>query len=74
MLVSAILIFITVVFTFDGGLFEANQIIFEDEIYDLVDPAGNRYVMHATAGDAPNLEPGLPAGTPCRQQAVPRTK
>ncbi|MEM7798305.1 MAG: hypothetical protein AAF633_03865 [Chloroflexota bacterium] len=36
--------------------------IYEDEIYDLVDPSGNRYVMHATAGDAPNLNPGLPNG------------
>lgn len=31
MIVAAILIFLTVVFTFDGGLFEANQIIFEDD-------------------------------------------
>ncbi len=42
---------------------KCHQIIFEDEIYDLVDPAGNRYVMHATAGDAPDLNAeGLPEG------------
>lgn len=41
---------------------KCHQIIFEDEIYDLVDPAGNRYVMHATAGDTPILDPSLPEG------------
>jgi hypothetical protein len=41
---------------------KCHQLIYEDEIYDLVDPAGNRYVMHATAGEAPNLDPGLPDG------------
>ena len=41
---------------------KCHQIVFEDEIYDLVDPAGNRYVMHATADDAPNLDPELPEG------------
>lgn len=41
---------------------KCHQLIYEGEIYDLVDPAGNRYVMHATAGGAPNLDPGLPTG------------
>lgn len=42
---------------------KCHQLIYEDEIYDLVDPVGNRYVMHATAGDEPDLNAeGLPDG------------
>lgn len=41
---------------------KCHQITFEDEIYELVDPAGNRYVMHATDTGTPDLNPELPEG------------
>lgn len=41
---------------------KCHQIIFEDEIYDLADPAGNRYVMHANATGTPDLSVVLPEG------------
>ncbi len=41
---------------------KCHQIIFTDEIYELVDPAGNRYVMHAIDADTPDVNPTLPDG------------
>lgn len=39
---------------------KCHQLVYEDEIYELVDPAGNRYVMHATDTGAPDLDVALP--------------
>lgn len=41
---------------------KCHQIIFTDEIYELVDPAGNRYVMHATDTGTPDLNAAIPDG------------
>ena len=41
---------------------KCHQIIFTGEIYDLADPEGNRYVMHATETGTPNLDVALPDG------------
>ncbi|MEZ4868306.1 MAG: hypothetical protein R3C14_43660 [Caldilineaceae bacterium] len=41
---------------------KCHQIIYTDEIYQLADPAGNLYVMHATATGTPDLNPALPDG------------
>ncbi|HEX7035334.1 MAG TPA: sulfatase [Pseudomonadales bacterium] len=35
---------------------------FRDEIYELADPTGNRFVMHATGAPQPNLAVPLPPG------------
>lgn len=41
---------------------KCHQVIWENEIYDLTDPAGNRYVMHATETGNPDLNVELPIG------------
>lgn len=41
---------------------KCHHVIFEDEIYELADPAGNRYVMHATDTGTPDLNASIPAG------------
>ena len=41
---------------------KCHQVIFEDEIYELADPAGNRYVMHATDTGTPDLNAAIPDG------------
>jgi hypothetical protein len=41
---------------------KCHQIIFEEEIYQLRDPAGNLYVMHASDTMTPDLNPTLPDG------------
>ncbi len=41
---------------------KCHQIIYTDEIYQLADPAGNLYVMHATETGTPDLNPALPDG------------
>lgn len=42
---------------------KCHQLIFEDEIYELVDDRGNHFVMHATAAGAPDTENvALPPG------------
>ncbi|MCP4140132.1 MAG: hypothetical protein GY755_07560 [Chloroflexi bacterium] len=41
---------------------KCHQIIYEDEIYELADPAGNRYVMHATDTGTPDLNAAIPDG------------
>lgn len=41
---------------------KCHQLIYTDEIYQLADPAGNLYVMHATDTGTPDLSPALPAG------------
>lgn len=41
---------------------KCHQIIFEDEIYELVDPVGNHYVMHATDTGTPDLNAAIPDG------------
>jgi len=37
-------------------------IVFEDEIYEMSDGKGNKYVMHATETGTPNLNVKLPLG------------
>ncbi len=37
-------------------------LVWEDEVYELVDPAGNSYVMQATATGTPDLNVTLPEG------------
>lgn len=41
---------------------KCHQIIFENEIYELADLAGNRYVMHATETGEPDLNAAIPDG------------
>jgi len=41
---------------------KCHQIIFTNEIYELVDPAGNHYVMHATDTGTPDLNAAIPDG------------
>lgn len=41
---------------------KCHRIVFDAEIYDLSDPSGNRYVMHANATGAPDLSAALPEG------------
>lgn len=41
---------------------KCHVLVWEDEIYELVDPAGNRYVMQATEVGTPDLNPTLPEG------------
>ncbi len=39
---------------------KCHQIMFEDEMYELVDPVGNCYVMHATDTGTPDINVALP--------------
>ena len=41
---------------------KCHQIVFNEEIYQLANPAGNLYVMHASVTGAPDLNPTLPSG------------
>ena len=41
---------------------KCHQVIFEDETFELVDSAGNRYAMHATDTDTPDVNAPIPAG------------
>lgn len=41
---------------------KCHQLVYEDEIFELVDIAGNRYVMHATDSGTPDLNAAIPAG------------
>ena len=41
---------------------KCHQVIWHDEIYDLVDTKGNHYVMHATDTGTPNLNAAIPEG------------
>jgi len=41
---------------------KCHQLTWEDEIYELVDPAGNRYVIQATETGTPDLNVTLPEG------------
>ncbi len=41
---------------------KCHQLIYEDEIYELADPAGNRYVMHATETGRVYLNAAIPDG------------
>lgn len=41
---------------------KCHYLTYRDEIYEMSDPAGNRYVMHATASGSPSLEATLPNG------------
>ncbi len=41
---------------------KCQAIVFEDEIYEMSDEKGNKYVMHATETGIPNLDVKLPPG------------
>lgn len=41
---------------------KCHRIVYSSAIYDLSDPAGNRYVMHANATGKPDLNASLPQG------------
>lgn len=44
--------------------------VFEDEIYELSDDKGNKYVMHATETGVPNLDVELPLGFSIRKVKI----
>ena len=46
------------------------ELTFTDNVYELSDPDGNRFVMHETEGETPDLNPALPEGWALNQVSL----